>query len=268
MRVVLYVNEDQVFINRYYLNRLVNSTPDDYLIVAVRKEHSYLGSVKKRILRRVYEWRFGKPSIRKDNDTLQRVFLKEIPPRRANIKVVQVNAVNDAESEQIMQSYQPHVILQLGAGILKENIYGIATYGTINVHHGYAPEIRGQQSTLWALYYGLTNYLGVTCHFIDAGLDTGAVIEQYTYPYKEGDSYLTVQETLIREGYNCLEQALNKLRKGSPPVFSEQEVLSYYFSYFKPELYEDLKSNDFRRIGDIESYPKKKMKVKRIAEFQ
>ncbi|MFN9113547.1 MAG: formyl transferase [Bacteroidota bacterium] len=267
MRIVLYTSDKPGFINRYYMNRLIHEQSHAFLLVSVRREQSFFSNVKKQLLRLMYELRFGKPEIRKEDDLLQSIFNKETQALPARFKTIRVNAVNDTESEAVIREFKPDVIVQLGAGILMENIFGIPQFGTINVHHGYAPEVRGQQSTLWALYYGLTDSIGVTCHYIDAGLDTGAVIDQYLYPYKQGDSYVKIQERLIREGYGCLINALEKLEAGRFAEVAEREVLSCYFSYFKPELYDALKGNNFYKVDDISTYPKKKFLIKKTAVF-
>jgi len=267
MKIVLYTIDNPGFINRYYMHRLLSESEHDFLVVSVRQQSSVFRNLTKKLIRFIYELRFGKQEIRNENNKLRRIFDKETPKRKSEINMVRVSAVNDAESESVIKTYAPELIIQLGAGILKENIFGIPALGTINVHHGFAPEIRGQQSTLWALYYGLTDRIGVTCHYIDAGLDTGAVIEQYLYTHQKGDNYLKIQEKLVREGYNCLIASMNKISSGSKPQFNETAVLSCYFSYFKPELYDKLKKNLFEKIEDLDTYSKKKTRAKKIAVF-
>ncbi|MBV8232444.1 MAG: hypothetical protein JO329_20880 [Planctomycetaceae bacterium] len=44
--------------------------------------------------------------------------------------------------------------------------------GTLNLHHGIAPSIRGMNSIYWALWEGRPEWIGSTVHFIDKGIDT------------------------------------------------------------------------------------------------
>lgn len=60
---------------------------------------------------------------------------------------------------------------------------------------------------------------------------------------------------------------MNKISSGSKPQFNETAVLSCYFSYFKPELYDKLKKNLFEKVEDLDTYSKKKTRAKKIAVF-
>ena len=92
------------------------------------------------------------------------------------------------------------------------------------MHAGVCPEVRGVHSTLWCLYYGMTDRLGATCHLIDATLDTGNLLGQYRYPYSVGDRYCDIQFHILKEGAELVSQALMRLQL--PHEFSEQPVVS------------------------------------------
>ncbi len=48
--------------------------------------------------------------------------------------------------------------------------------GILNVHLGLLPEVRGMSSPEWSLLQGVP--LGITFHYMDAGIDTGPVLQE------------------------------------------------------------------------------------------
>ena len=104
-------------------------------------------------------------------------------------------------------------------------MFSLSKFGTINLHHGYCPEIRGMNSTFWCLCYGLTNLIGVTCHLIDEGIDTGPIIRQYNYKYNLGDSYFKIQHHLITKGADLLLDSIETLQSNKGKLaFKKVEV--------------------------------------------
>ena len=87
--------------------------------------------------------------------------------------VAMVTSVNGADTRAALDSLKPDVIIQAGAGLLKPNIFQLAARGTLNLHHGIAPLIRGMHSVYWAVWERKPEWLGATVHKIDEGIDTG-----------------------------------------------------------------------------------------------
>ena len=61
----------------------------------------------------------------------------------------------------------------------------------INCHAGKLPEYRGRNILNWALIND-EKEIGVTCHFIDEGVDTGDIIMQKTFAVNDTDDYASV----------------------------------------------------------------------------
>jgi len=77
--------------------------------------------------------------------------------------------------------------------IIKPNLMEIFPKGVINCHAGKLPYYRGRNVLNWALING-EKEIGVTCHFVDEGIDTGDIILQETFPITMKDDYGTVLE--------------------------------------------------------------------------
>lgn len=80
-----------------------------------------------------------------------------------------------------IKNNEPDIIVVFSMSqLLKENIYSIPKYGTINLHPSLLPKYRGPNPSFWS-YYNMDTEGGVTVHFIDKGEDTGDIIYQEVY---------------------------------------------------------------------------------------
>jgi len=265
MKILFYTSPFLGPYNEYNISQVLTKLPDeDYLSVAVgqkqrratrRQRHPGNWLVRK-IWSKRKRWR-GHPSsadingnksqLAEDNAVLCAKIGEMVSLRCDDrMPVVEVGQVNDEQSENAIRQFQPDVIVQSGAGILKPNIFGLSRLATLNVHHGFAPEIRGMQSTLWCLYYGLTDLIGVTCHHIDETLDTGAVVGQYRHRYQPGDNYIDIQIELVVNGAELLVEALSQAERTAR--YTCREVISHYFSKFPSRQYDALAERRFSAV--------------------
>jgi folate-dependent phosphoribosylglycinamide formyltransferase PurN len=245
MRIVLYTSEKTDVINLYNISCLMRFYPDfQYKIIRVKSKPQQKRSSIRNILSRIKN---GPNYFLKDHKVIMDS-IKEITPsiNFDEFTSIIVDKVNDSNSEKIISEYNPDIILQCGAGILKKNIFLIPKLGTINIHHGFAPEIRGVQSTFWAMYYGLYDKIGVSCHFIDEKIDTGIIISQHNYSLKSKDTFIDVQQALIKIGADLLINSISKIQKKN---FSKtKEVKSYYFSNVDFKKYKKFKKMSYRAV--------------------
>lgn len=86
-----------------------------------------------------------------------------------------------------LQRDPPDLIVLGGTRILEPHVFEAATVGTLNAHPGLLPEVRGSASVAWAIE--LDQPIGCTCHFIEAGIDTGPIVSRRTIDVHRGDTY-------------------------------------------------------------------------------
>jgi methionyl-tRNA formyltransferase len=101
--------------------------------------------------------------------------------------VYMVENFNGEDCERILRALEPDLIVLGGARIIRENIIAIPTVGILNVHPGLLPKYRGVDVIPWAIHNG--DPVGVTVHFIDSGVDTGAIVAQNSIPISPGDTF-------------------------------------------------------------------------------
>ncbi len=91
-------------------------------------------------------------------------------------------------------SYEPRFVVS--AGFMK--ILGprvLAAHTVINTHPALLPSFPGSHGVRDALAYGVT-VTGTTCHVVDAGVDTGPIIEQRAVAVEPGDDEESLHERI------------------------------------------------------------------------
>jgi hypothetical protein len=75
-----------------------------------------------------------------------------------------------------LRGLAPDVLVLAGCGVLGEEILRIPREGTVNVHPGLLPWIRGSGPVENSVLRSIP--LGCTAHWLDAGIDTGRIISR------------------------------------------------------------------------------------------
>ncbi|MGE0785078.1 MAG: formyl transferase [Sandaracinaceae bacterium] len=115
-----------------------------------------------------------------------------------------VSSHNDPECVAHLTELAPDLLVLGGTRILRAPVFAPAKHGALNSHPGLLPEIRGSASVAWAI--ALDEPVGCTCHFIDAGIDTGPIVARRAIDVHRGDTYerlchatTCLSATLMRE---------------------------------------------------------------------
>src|SRR6202041_3348490 len=93
---------------------------------------------------------------------------------------------NDAFRAEI-SALKPDAIIVVGYGrIIPQWMLDLPPHGNINLHASLLPKYRGAAPIQWAIAQGET-VTGVTTMHIDAGLDTGDILQQRELPIDRED---------------------------------------------------------------------------------
>ncbi len=96
--------------------------------------------------------------------------------RGAVHRVVAACACSDPAEVAVMSAAGPDVVLVFGTGILREPMLSAFEGRIINLHLGLSPFYRGAGTNFWPLVNREPEYVGATIHYLDAGIDTGAIL--------------------------------------------------------------------------------------------
>jgi methionyl-tRNA formyltransferase len=87
---------------------------------------------------------------------------------------------NAPDSIAQLKEWSPDLIIFTGGNILRKQLLDVPRLGVLNVHLGLLPEIRGMSSPEWSLLKHVP--VGVTIHYMDAGIDTGPILQRCEFP--------------------------------------------------------------------------------------
>jgi Formyl transferase len=91
-----------------------------------------------------------------------------------------VNGINDSKLIEALTVFPEEYFIFSGGGILRKRI--LQTKEFLHVHPGIVPEVKGADGLFWSML--LRNKVGMSCFFMDSGIDTGKVLFQKEYKYK------------------------------------------------------------------------------------
>jgi|SRR5580704_1626776 methionyl-tRNA formyltransferase len=118
---------------------------------------------------------------------------------------------NDAFRAQLT-GIKPDAIIVVGYGrIIPQWMLDLPPLGNINLHASLLPKYRGAAPIQWAIALGETT-TGVTTMKLDAGLDTGDILQQQEIPIAPGDTSETLAPELAKVGADLTVETLRGLQ--------------------------------------------------------
>ncbi|MEU4570213.1 formyl transferase [Micromonospora sp. NPDC023956] len=121
-------------------------------------------------------------------DRYRREYFRHHPPLYADAdNAVVVNSINAAEVADGLAAARPDVTVVIGCSILGKAVLAAAGDRIVNVHGGHLPEYKGNHCVFFALYHDEPEKAGVTIHHVNAGVDTGPLIDVVRPPVHGGE---------------------------------------------------------------------------------
>jgi len=117
----------------------------------------------------------------------------------------------DLDLERQVSAYAPDVVVS--AGFMK--ILGpavLAAHPVLNTHPALLPSFPGAHAVRDALAHGV-RVTGCTCHWVDAGVDTGPIVDQRAVDVEDDDTVDTLHERIKVEERAMLVDVLTALAR-------------------------------------------------------
>ncbi|MFA6524844.1 MAG: methionyl-tRNA formyltransferase [Patescibacteria group bacterium] len=125
-----------------------------------------------------------------------------------NLPVCQPERIKSVKFEQCLRNVNLDLAIVVAYGkIIPEKVLDIPKYGWLNIHGSLLPKYRGA-SPIQAAILNDEKETGITLMKIDAGLDTGAIINQKTIPIMSGDNFESLHDKLALLGADILKSSL------------------------------------------------------------
>jgi methionyl-tRNA formyltransferase len=77
-----------------------------------------------------------------------------------------------------VKGLRPEIGLFTGGGLIKPSLQSLFSLGIVNTHMGHLPRFKGMDVVEWPILEGKLQSIGATTHIMDAGLDTGPVLQR------------------------------------------------------------------------------------------
>jgi phosphoribosylglycinamide formyltransferase-1 len=136
----------------------------------------------------------------------------------------------DGEAEQnvlrILEEHGVNFIALAGfMRIVKDGLLNAYEGRMINIHPSLLPSFPGLDSGKQAFDYGV-KYTGCTVHFVDAGVDTGAIITQRSIAIENNDTLDTMMEKLHAQEHIAYPEALQWIAEDRIQLYGRRITLS------------------------------------------
>lgn len=130
-----------------------------------------------------------------------------------NTPYFEVKHINDKSSIEILKTHNPDVLIVLGwSQLLNDEVLSIPTIGTIGAHASLLPKMRGSAPINWAIIRG-EEKTGNTLMWLNIGVDTGKIIDQYEFNISLYDSCNTLYENVADSNKIMLKRSLPLIEK-------------------------------------------------------
>lgn len=135
--------------------------------------------------------------------------------RELGLPTLTPERLSDSAFQQTLRDLQPDCcpVIAFG-GLIPQELLDLPEYGWINLHFSLLPAWRGAAPVNYALMAGDTE-TGATTFRIEAGLDTGPILNQRRYPIGPRDTTGSLLTALSSMGADLLVQTLDGLSDGS-----------------------------------------------------
>lgn len=225
MRLVILTGEGLE--HRYVVSVLAKRFPDALkAVVVARPQQSMLAEIgthlkrytpaqfSSRVVARCYLAMTRKAARRKD--AFARLFFSGNPsvamPRPELLSIVPSH--NGEECEALLKEIRPDVIAVYGTAIIKPHIFELAGVRALNLHTGISPRYRGADTVFWPLYNGEPEWIGVTVHVLDEGIDSGPIISTGRPEIDAGDDEDRLFAKCTRVGADLYAEAIRRVMAG------------------------------------------------------
>src|SRR6266853_1031916 len=117
---------------------------------------------------------------------------------------------NAPDSISQLRTWSPDLIVFTGGNILRQPLLEVPRLGVLNAHLGLLPEVRGMASPEWSLLNHVP--VGITIHYIDAGIDAGPILQRYEFPDVAAcESLSDLRNRLIAFGIETVGEVVSAL---------------------------------------------------------
>lgn len=154
----------------------------------------------------------------------------QIAAAKLRLPLFQPERVNDAEFVGQVAALHPDLNISVSYDqLLRRPIIETARRGFVNFHAGKLPRYRGRSVINWAIINGESE-IGLTAHYMDAGIDTGDILLQRTLPIAWTDMYGDVLSNVVAAFPHLVADTVRLIATGEAERRPQSDQVGTYFS--------------------------------------
>jgi hypothetical protein len=150
-------------------------------------------------------------------------------------RVHRVGPLNGPVMLEALCAAKPDYLVLAGLGILNADALAIPRRGTFNVHPGLLPWVRGVSVVERAIERGVP--VGVTAHYVNSGIDTGAIIQRELIPAQPHDTLASLEQHAYHRCTQLMVALVAAAARGQQPVATPQIRRYPYCKEMSAEIY-------------------------------
>ncbi len=182
--------------HKAFVEMAINSNQEVLIIIDTKNRNRRIFkrvSLLKKIKFHFFRYIFGdqENKLKRVKSIVESAYFKEYAgPWPANLKssIIELN-INSQDSKNLLQKFQPEIIVSFGTRLISKSIYVLAKRAAINIHTGISPNYRGGHSNFWAYLRADYRNVGATIHLLDESIDNGKILNRVYV--REKSNYFT-----------------------------------------------------------------------------
>lgn len=148
---------------------------------------------------------------------------------RLGYRLWPVRQVKENGFADVVRREQVDLLLNVHAlYVLTAEVVAAPRIGSFNLHPGPLPRYAGLNAPSWAIFHGEQTH-AVTVHWMDRGIDTGAIAYQSELAIEEDDTGLTLSAKCVRAGLPLLHDLLQAASLDTVPRTPQPDGVRRYY---------------------------------------
>lgn len=152
------------------------------------------------------------------------------------VPVLPSERVREAETADWLREHEVDLLLNVHSlYLIHGDVVAAPRIGSFNLHPGPLPRYAGLNAPSWAIYNGEERH-AVTVHWMEPGVDTGAIAYETWFDLTESDTGLSVSVRCAREGVALIQQLLEVAADDPAAIPARPQDLSQRHYYRRGEV--------------------------------
>jgi methionyl-tRNA formyltransferase len=155
-----------------------------------------------------------------------------------NIYYNKVSSFNNVRIIEDLKALQIDIGAFCGGGLLRDNFLNSFSFGVLNCHMGVLPKYRGMDVVEWPFLENNNKEVGVTCHLMDKGIDTGDIIEIVKVNADDFKDFIELREFMSGVMLELMVKNILSISKGNFKKYKQSQSDGRQYFVMHPILKE------------------------------